>query len=137
MRSINTIFLHGTLGREPELRVAKSGREVASLNLATRRSTRDGDGWTEVTDWHRVVVFDWQARHASDRLAKGDTVSVVGQLRSSQWTDAEGKSQKRWEIVAETLGFARKPPVEVLASEPLALADKGAPEELGEPATAA
>ena len=137
MRSINTIFLHGTLGREPELRVAKSGREGATLNLATRRSTRDGDGWAEVTDWHRVVVFDWQARHASDRLAKGDTVSVVGQLRSSQWTDAEGKTQKRWEVVAETLGFARKTPVEVLGAERRALTDKRAQAATGDLAPAA
>ena len=109
MRSVNKVFLYGNLGADPEIRKTASGTDVAQFSLATNRSVRIEEGYRNETDWHSVVVFDWLARRAGERLRKGHPVAVVGSLRPKSWTDADGKSRKRVEIYAENLCFSPLP----------------------------
>ena len=109
MRSVNKVFLYGNLGADPEVRKTPSGTDVAQFSLATNRSIRIEEGYRSETDWHTVVVFDWLARRAADRLRKGHPVAVVGSLRPKRWTDSEGSPRKRVEIYAENLCFSPLP----------------------------
>lgn len=75
------------------------------MSVATNRPTRDGEKWTEITDWHKVVLFDWQARVCGDQLRKGDAVAVMGELRYRQWTDDTGTKRYSSEIAAREVSF--------------------------------
>ena len=109
MRSVNKVFLYGNLGADPESRTTPSGKLVTTFSLATHRSVRADEGFKEETDWHKIVVFDWLAKQASDRLRKGQPVAVVGSIRPQVWKDKEGNTRKRVEIRAENLCFPPLP----------------------------
>ena len=58
--SLNKVSLIGNLGRDPEIRSTKEGKEIASLSIATSESWKDratGEK-NEKTEWHRVTVFN-------------------------------------------------------------------------------
>ena len=105
MRSINQVFILGNLGAPPELHVSAAGVEVARMSVATHRPVRDGEGWAEQTDWHRVVVFERQARAAAEHLGKGDPVGVVGRLHYRVWTDEHGARRTSVELVGNSVSF--------------------------------
>lgn len=78
-RSINKVILVGHVGRDPEVKVTKSGARVASVSLATNRRRPDEDA-EERTDWHRLTMWDKLADLASDFVGKGDRIYVEGRL---------------------------------------------------------
>jgi single-strand DNA-binding protein len=51
-----------------------------------------------------VVVWRDQAEHASQSLAKGSRVVVVGRLQQRTWTGEDGSARQVVEVVAEELG---------------------------------
>ncbi len=105
MRTVNRIFLVGHLGGDPEVRLSAAGRYVTRLRLATNRSVRDGESWSQVADWHQVVIFDRLAKVCGEQLSKGALVAVVGELRYSHWVDDAGGKRTRSEIAARDVSF--------------------------------
>jgi len=105
MRTVNRIFLVGRLGTDPEVRLTADGQTITRLRLATHRSVRQGESWSQATDWHKLVVFDHQAKLCGDRLRKGESIAVVGDLRYSHWIDANGMKRVSPEIVAREVSF--------------------------------
>ena len=51
-----------------------------------------------------VVVWRDQAEHASQSLAKGSRVVVVGRLQQRSWTAEDGSARSVVEVVADELG---------------------------------
>jgi single-strand DNA-binding protein len=51
-----------------------------------------------------VVVWGDQAEHASQSLAKGSRVVVVGRLQQRSWTAEDGSARSTVEVVADELG---------------------------------
>jgi len=78
-RSVNKVILVGHVGRDPEVKVTKSGVKVANVSLATNRRRSDDES-EERTDWHRLTMWDGLADFAADRLGKGDRIYVEGRL---------------------------------------------------------
>jgi len=109
MHTVNQVVLFGRIGADPDHRIASTGKERTQLAVATDRNIRDGDEWRRETDWHRVVAFDRLAMLARDRLQKGDSVAVVGQLRPNHWSDAQGTRHFGSEVIASRLCFAPRP----------------------------
>ena len=58
--SLNKVLLIGNLGRDPEIRSTKDGKDIASLSIATSESWKDRSTGekNEKTEWHRVTVFN-------------------------------------------------------------------------------
>jgi single-strand DNA-binding protein len=108
--SINRVILSGNLGAAPELRHTPGGTPVATLSIATHRRTREGDAWTDTTDWHRVTAFGKTAETSAKYLTKGSHVLVEGMLRNESWTDAETKKpQTRTRVIADRVHFVGRP----------------------------
>ena len=105
MKSMNEVFLLGHVGRDPEVTRTASGKARASFSLATRYAVRGEDGWEERTDWHKVVVFDWQAQRVEAHLRKGDPLVVRGRMSSHRYTDPGGQKRTSWSVVARDLRF--------------------------------
>lgn len=125
---LNKAQLIGRVGQDLELRYTQGGTAVATMNVATNRVWKDGDGERrEQTEWHQVVLWGKAARAACDVLAKGRLVYVDGRLRTRTWEDEAGKHY-RTEVVAESWQVLdRRPLAEVLAD------DDAEPAEVAEP----
>lgn len=103
-RSVNKVTLVGNLGKEPEVRYTADGKAVATFSLATSRSRRDqSGGWTDETEWHRIVAFERNAETASQYLHKGHKVYIDGRIQSRKYTDNQGIERTVYEIVANDL----------------------------------
>jgi single-strand DNA-binding protein len=109
-KSFNQAIIMGNLTRDPELRNTPSGQSVASFAVATNRVWQDGNGEKqEAADFHEVVAWGKLAELASQYLAKGRKVLVVGRLQTRSWEGQDGQKRQRTEIVANDISFLDGP----------------------------
>ena len=98
-------LLIGRLGAAAESRFTESGSRVVNLRLATNEYRKGEDGErTEITDWHRVVVFGRLAELCAD-LAKGRLILVEGKPKTRKFTDREGQERESHEVIADRIEF--------------------------------
>lgn len=98
--SLNKAQLIGHLGRDVELKHSQGGMAVANISVATSEKRKGED----VTEWHRVVLFDKNAENAAKYLAKGSQVYVEGRIQTRSW-DKDGVKQYSTEIIADRIQF--------------------------------
>lgn len=102
-KSVNTVFLLGHVGTDPEVRATASGSRVAKISLATNNSYRDKSGKdVERTDWHRVTCFGKLADVVENYVHKGDRLHVRGRIQYSQ-TEDKGITRYWTDIVVDEL----------------------------------
>ncbi|WP_251454117.1 single-stranded DNA-binding protein [Microbacterium sp. Marseille-Q6648] len=106
------VTIEGNLTSDPEHGAGESGNEYARFTVAVndRRLNQTTGTWEDAgTVFHRVVVFNQQARHVADSLHKGDTVVVAGDLRFGTYTDKDtGQTRETRDVVADTVGASLK-----------------------------
>ena len=100
---MNSVFLVGRLGADPEMRRTGAGKAVCNLRVATDRSNKEGV--KQEPDWHRVVVWDRQAETCERYLEKGRMVAVAGRLHHRSWEDDTGVKKYMTEVVAYRVQF--------------------------------
>jgi single-strand DNA-binding protein len=102
--SLNKVSLIGNLGRDPEIRSTKEGKEIATLNIATSDSWKDratGEK-NEKTEWHRVVIFnEGLVGVIKEHVKKGTKIYLEGSLQTRKWTDASGQEKYTTEVVLQ------------------------------------
>lgn len=101
---MNTVSLIGNLASDVDLRELADDKKVASFLLAVNRPTKE-----DAADFVRVSVWDRQAELCDEYLTKGHLVGVEGRLRSSSWTDEEGKQRRAVEVTANRVEFIARP----------------------------
>lgn len=104
-RSLNRVELIGNLGQDPELRSTPQGVSVCTLRIATSESYKDKNSgeWKEVTEWHRVVLWENLAEYAAKSLKKGSKVFTEGKLKSRSYDDKDGITRYVTEIYGNSL----------------------------------
>lgn len=100
MRSINRAELLGRVGQDPEVRSTGNGKRVAQFSLATSWKPKQGD---EVTQWHRVIVWEALADLAEQYIRKGDPLYCSGEIQYRQYQDKDGVTKYTTEIVAREI----------------------------------
>ena len=106
---LNRVMLIGNVGQDPEIRSTTSGKQVATLSLATseRWTDRDSSEKKERTEWHRIVVWPEGLVGVVEKyVRKGSKIYIEGTLRTRKWTDNEGKDRYSTEVVLN--GFDAK-----------------------------
>lgn len=102
--SLNLACIIGNVGRDPELRETKDGKEVAFFSIATTESWRDkatGEK-RERTEWHRVVVFhEGLVKLVSSYVHKGSRLYIQGNIQSRKWKDTSGYERTITEIILQ------------------------------------
>lgn len=101
---VNKVTLLGNLGGDPEIKTLGDGSKVANLRVATSETWRDRSSGErkEVTEWHRVVIFNEHlVKVAENYLKKGTTVYLEGQIKTRKWTSNEGQEKYATEIVMQ------------------------------------
>ncbi|MBQ8839331.1 MAG: single-stranded DNA-binding protein [Bacteroidales bacterium] len=102
MEHINRIELQGRIGNVRTNVVGEN--KVANFSLVTEHlyKTRDGGAVNETT-WHYVVAWNGRDIPDMDLITKGRAVNVVGRLRASKYTTADGTEKHMYEVVASRL----------------------------------
>lgn len=90
----------GNVGRIPEVRVTKSGKQMANFSVAS--TTKTGTG--EQTTWIDVAVFDEQADIVAETLQPGDRVVIKGSLQLEQYTKKDGTTGTSLRLLANEVG---------------------------------
>lgn len=105
---MNKVILYGNLTRDPELKALPSGMHVTTFGVATNRRVKKDEQWTEVPEFHNVVVFGRQAETSAQYLKKGSSVLIEGRIQTRSWDSPEKGKQYRTEIVAESVQFGSR-----------------------------
>jgi single-strand DNA-binding protein len=102
--SVNRVILVGNLGQDPDVVKGREGSNIVKLSIATSESWRDkatGER-KEVTDWHRVTIFDKTAAEFAEKyLKKGMKVYVEGKQKTRKYTDQAGVEKYSTEVVLQ------------------------------------
>ena len=105
----------GNLTDHPELRHTEGGIARAMFRVAVSgRREQEASFFT-------VVVWRDQAEHASQSLAKGSRVVVMGRLQQRTWTAEDGSARSVVEVVRDHLEEIRD---ETGYSVPAGIADE-------------
>lgn len=99
---MNRVIISGRWTKENELRYNEAGTAILSNTIASNRKVKNKDGKYD-SDFINVVLFNQQAKFASDYSNKGDMVLVEGRLQSRSYDDKDGKKVYVTEIVADSI----------------------------------
>ncbi|MCP4868818.1 MAG: single-stranded DNA-binding protein [Proteobacteria bacterium] len=100
MRCYNRTTVIGHVGHDVVVRYTQAGKPVVNLRIATSERRKDG---SEVTTWHRAVLWDRLAEIAHKHVRKGMPLYIEGPLHNKPWTDKEGNQRNQMEISAREL----------------------------------
>lgn len=102
-RSLNSVFLIGNVGGDPDVKTTDSGVTVANLSLATSEEWKDKAGEKqERTTWHNLVAWRGLADICSQYVKKGDKLFVRGHLQTQTW-EKEGQKHYKTVVVLDEL----------------------------------
>lgn len=101
--SMNRIFLTGKTSHKfaPEMKTTPGGTAVLRFTMATTRLTKDKEGNKKrVAEYHRVVIYGKLAEVGEKHIKTETLLTIIGELRQTKWTDAQGQEKSGYEIVA-------------------------------------
>lgn len=102
--SVNKVILVGNLGKDPEIRSTKDGKEIASFSVATSENWKDKSSGERKskTEWHRISVFSpGLVGIIKNYVKKGTKVYLEGQLQTRKWTDSNGVEKYTTEVILQ------------------------------------
>lgn len=99
MEYINRIELQGRVGTVRTNNV--NGSIVVHFSLATELlyKNREGAGVSETT-WHNVVAWSGKEMPDLSRIVVGTSVNVIGRMRATKYTAADGNDKYFYEVLA-------------------------------------
>ena len=103
------VSLVGNLTDDPDLRFTPNGAAVANFRLAVTPRVRDGDTWRDgETSYFRINAWRDLAENATESLAKGTRVVVLGRLKAHSWETPEGERRSVVEVEADEVAPSLK-----------------------------
>lgn len=101
---MNTVQILGNLTRDPEVRYTKSGKAVATFNVAATNTFTSSDGETkEQTAFINCVAWGNQGE-AVGNCKKGERLFVEGRLQTRSYDTQDGQKRYVTEVVANFVG---------------------------------
>lgn len=96
---INKAILVGNLGDAPEIKETNGGKTFAKFSVATSKRIKQGDEWTDVTQWHNCVCWrEATAKYLRDYAKKGTRVYVEGEITHRSY-EKDGVTKYATDIV--------------------------------------
>jgi len=93
----------GHLGKDPELRMTPTGKQVCRISVATSNDFFDKQTqkWIEQDpEWHNVIVWGELAERVAREFSKGDAIMVRGRSRTREYQDKDNQKKRITEITA-------------------------------------
>lgn len=98
---MNQVNLFGRLGKDVELKYTANGKAVASISLATSEKRKD----KEITEWHKIIVWDKLAENCNQYLSKGSQALITGKIQTRSYNDKNNIKRYTTEIIASNVQF--------------------------------
>ena len=95
---------NGRLTRDVELRETRSGKQVATVAVASDRRDRRGE-----PVYVGLVLWESQAQAAAEHLVKGQAVSFSGRFEPRPYETGAGERRVALEVHAVDLEYGAKP----------------------------
>ncbi|MBO9532403.1 MAG: single-stranded DNA-binding protein [Solirubrobacteraceae bacterium] len=107
---INQVVVSGNLTRNPEVRATPGGTVITSFSIAhnERRRNQQSGEWEDRAHFFDVTVFGGQGDWLSKNAAKGDPVTVAGQLQWRSWDDPNGNKRSAVDILARDVVLGQR-----------------------------
>ena len=102
--TLNRVTLLGNVGKDPDIRKTRDGKEVVSFTMATSDVWRDKETneVKERTEWHKVVVFIPRLVTTAKKIVKGDKLLIEGSLQTRKWQDQTNVDKYVTEILLQS-----------------------------------
>ena len=101
------ITVIGHIGRDPESKQSKNGKQYAQISVAVSRSL--GQGAKETT-WFAVTVWENQAAYIVNYAKKGSLIMAIGRLVPDPqnggpriWIDNNNQPRANFEVMAHEI----------------------------------
>ncbi len=102
--NFNKVILGGRLAADPELKNTPAGVPVTNFTVAVTRRGQKKDGQHD-TDFISVNAWRGTAEFVCTYFRRGSSITVVGSLQMSSWTDQKGQKRYATEVVADEAYF--------------------------------
>lgn len=97
----NSVFLMGTITKNPELKEIKGGSALCSFTMATENKFEGKDGKTKtMNNYHSIKAWGKLAHACKDNYSEGARVKLRGKLKTSSF---EKNGQKVYQTSVELL----------------------------------
>lgn len=97
---LNVIILAGNAVADPVVRTTGTGKNIATVRLAVNNPLND-----EEVLYIDVDTWDKQSEFVSKFVKKGNSLSVVGRLKSREYTGNDGIKRTAFSVVCERVNF--------------------------------
>ncbi len=97
---MNNVTIHGTVGKEPELRFSQGGNAVLNFTVADNYGKDD----KKKTTWWDVIVFGKLAENVANTINKGTSVIITGRLEQEEYTKKDGTKGTARKLIADEVG---------------------------------
>ena len=97
---LNVIILAGNAVADPTIRTTQTGKNIATVRLAVNNPLND-----EEVLYIDVDTWDKQSEFVSKYVKKGNSLSVVGRLKSREFTGNDGVKRTAFSVVCERVNF--------------------------------
>jgi single stranded DNA-binding protein len=94
--SFASISILGRLGKDPEVRMTQSGKQITSASVAVSHGKDKLSTWFEVNAWDAMGKWLIEAQ-------KGDQLLVIGDLEQQTYTKKDGTSGSKLSVNARTI----------------------------------
>ena len=99
---MNKVIISGRFTKEHELRYNQAGTAILTNTIASNRKFKNQNGEYEA-DFINVILFNNQAKFASDYTIKGDLVLIEGRIQTRNYENQEGRKIYVTEVVADSI----------------------------------
>lgn len=102
----NSITVVGNLTRDPELKFVSNGQALLRVSVADNHGWKGKDSgeWETKTSFIDCKAWGSIAEHASESLAKGDRVIIVGRIDQESWETEDGDKRSKLVIDIDSIG---------------------------------
>ncbi len=97
---LNVIILAGNAVADPVTRTTQTGKNITTVRLAVNNPLND-----EEVLYIDVDTWDKQHDFVSKYVKKGNSLSVVGRLKSRDYTGSDGVKRTAFSVVCERINF--------------------------------
>ena len=101
---MNTVFLTGTLGREPELKKTTGGTIYLKNSIGVWRPSKDKTAKDNV-DFIPFFASGSQAEFIKKYVKKNARINIGGRLQITTCKDKDGNETNRLDVIAEKIEF--------------------------------
>ncbi len=98
---LNTAYLIGRVGRDPEATATPAGLDVVKVRLATPAGYKKDGQWVEDTDWHSLIAYGHVAQLLAECARKGDQLAVECRIRQRRWVGKDDVTRYATDIVVK------------------------------------